>query len=350
MSALADLLGLVTLVAYLCSALFWGIAGWLLCSWARMPHRAYLVLASAVLPILGFIGVGVAVTIVLSRRRDAVPSPGSASEPVTLWQQPASQRVVADQGWAPAAAAPQPTVEATSWAEPVRPATPAASGWAEPSAGGSAGSDWTGADSGPTPVGAGRWLSGPAGFAAVVGLVLFALALGASSLLTWFTFSAAGVPPIRLQAGGTGVDVVITASVVLLVVAALATLRRPSRWSAAIVAWISCWWLLLTWAALIAQGPVIEVITGLSSFRVSVGDLVRTVSGGSDVGDAILDVAVGGSDLDDVSAVDLSAVLGDTRFEFGPAVMIMLALAVVGILWSVWMGVLAQRRDHRAAA
>lgn len=201
-------------------------------------------------------------------------------------------------------------------------------------------------------LGRGRNRSRPPSVLRLIGLVVLAVAtvaLAASLLVSWFTFDSRIVPPLRVWAWGTGLDVALVSTLVLLVAAQVLAWWRPSRWAAVIAVTAGATWTFVAGSALALTVQVTALLDDVDAFSYSVGDAlgafglqrnagVMTLPEGVDLSA----VGVPGRTVD-LSTVDLAAPIPAATLELGPGWFIAVAVGAVVTLWAIVEVVRANR-------
>lgn len=232
-------IGLLVLVAVVCSALFWGTAGYAASSAA---HQKTWIGTSvgALFGGFGLIGLGIAAGVSGKRRRAARKRAtaadldhAGAEERAAVEEQATAKDNVAVAKVATAEAAVKP---ATAKRPPRR-----------------------------------KWYSNGSRILAVGLAVLASAFLVVSAVVPWLTIRTGVIPPFVLVPFGTGLDIIINVGAALILIAAVFFIWKPFRWAALLIAWISDWWLFVVLAGLVLQAGL---ASELSSFRLSFGGLM----------------------------------------------------------------------------
>jgi hypothetical protein len=263
----------LVLVAAICSALFWGTAGYALNASAGSP-RVLGAVVGAVFTVPGLIGLGIAAGVKRARhhrRAAAASEDGTAPEPPTAAQKRAA-RVAARSRW------PGPLQRIS------------------------------------------------AGGAAVIAVVLLLL----SVVVPLLVVRSGILPPWGLLTFGTGLDIVAYVSGGIVVLGAVFIVRWPTAWAAILIAWIADWTLFLVLVFVVLQQNLAAL---LASLQVSLGDLFNDF--GLDKGVGI--VGLGGSTTStgtggpavDLRGIDLTSTLHHAGVDIGPGVYLVLGFAIV---------------------
>lgn len=322
MDVLWELLALARhalLVSWLAAAIFWGIAGWAIAVWGRIPG-AIGAAAGAIFPV---VGTAVIAVVVLARQG------GKAAEKQVVRYQ--SNRAVKAGGSAGAAS--------FGWSSGDVPAVPAAPLWATdpPGTGPLAAASLPVSESATDTSGVFGWpssgedddatndvMSGlsissatsasprrgvPAWFLTVAvlsPLVVMCVLLAVSLFSHWLY--VANVVRLGSITVGAALPIIITIIVVML--AGAGCWRRPHGWIAVLVAWFSTWWLVLGLTAVTATSDLSAALGSLVSF-----DVIQNAA-----------TSIG---------ITLDTATFAHAVELGSGPYIMLGAAVAGIVWSV---------------
>jgi hypothetical protein len=148
--------------------------------------------------------------------------------------------------------------------------------------------------------GRGAWLKTRLGLWAIVPAAL-ALAMVAGTLFTeWFRVDSVVSPPYNLYAWGTGLDVLVEASLVLMGVGLAVLLLRPYRWAAVLIAFVTDGWLFFALVAVTVRDAVVRLLGHIGALSVTVGDTLRTL--GIEAPDSSVQALAGTGPLTDLAA------------------------------------------------
>ena len=261
------------LVTVLCSALFWGTAGYALNASARSP-RAVGAVVGVLFTAPGIIGLAIAAGVKRARRRRT-----TAAE------------ITDGVATLPPAAAEKRAIRAS---------------------------------------GRSRWPSHIHRFS-VGGAALVAVGLLLASVaLPLFIVRSGILPPWGFLTFGTGLDLVAYVSGAIVVLGAVFTLRWPTAWAAVLIAWVADWTAFLVLVVVVVQENLAAL---LRSFQLSLGDLFNDLGLGNGVGI----IGLGSSNLKtsagapsvDLRGLDLTSTLHHAGVDLGPGLYLMLGFAVV---------------------
>lgn len=200
------------------------------------------------------------------------------------------------------------------------------------------------------PFGRLRTRSGLAGTAA---LVLLALAATSTLFIRWFRFDSQILPALSVWAWGTGIDVLVLASVAVLMCAVLLSALRPSRWAAVLAAGVGACWASAAGLAIIVAAPVTTVLTAIGAQSYSMGDALESL--GMDTSAATIPlpdgidlsvIGITGTQLD-LASIDLAAPIPTATLELGGSFFVALVVGVLALTWSVTEIFLAHRASVR---
>jgi hypothetical protein len=163
--------------------------------------------------------------------------------------------------------------------------------------------------------------------------VLCGLAV-AGFFVAWFDVRLPGLPKLHVWAPGTVLGVALGFSLLMVFLAGLLSVRRPSRAAAVVLAGVGTSWLFLSGVVVAMQAPAVELAGSLGALKFTVGDILSMA--GVDIGsaeillpEAINPAALGlpGAALN-AGDMDLAAPLKDVDFGVGTGWYLMLAFAL----------------------
>jgi hypothetical protein len=257
----------LALAGILCSALFWGTAGYAISTAAGQRSWVGITVGAVFAP-MGLIGLGIAAGVARGRRH--------------------------------AKAVRTAAVESAE-ADPAAPKVPTERRAAR------------------------RWGSRRARLLAVAFTLVSGFLLLASVAVPWVVLRTGVIPALVLVPIGTGFDLVIYIAAGCILVAAGFILWRPFRWAAVLVAWVADWWLFAVLSGLILQNALSSALAGL---RLSLGDLLNDFGLGRSTG--LIGSSSSGSGLSiNLRGVDLTAPLRNAGVDLGPAWIVLLAFVVL---------------------
>lgn len=354
--------GLWTIAA--CSALFCGIAGFAIAAGGRFSRTAGT-LIGALLWVPGLLGLLVYFSV--RRYRDANPGDGLAAAPVVA-ASPATS-AAAQPGYAGFSSFETPTSTSARTAAGV-------DGTASFGGTGGQNADYSGFgfgsfDSGPeltsvTPVNTVRtdprfsrlspgrrldWARSVRGIVTIGLLVIGGLLFLFTLTSPWFELTSSAIPPIRIYASGTGIDAAILASIVILAGCVAATIARPSRIVAVVVAWLSGSWLVVAVLIISARESVTGILDEAGGFALSLTDL-STLLGVklADIPEYLDLQQFGVTDVNALGAIDVMSVLPDVEVSLGFSWGIVLGFAVIAHAAVFLLLHSAGRRDRAVRA
>lgn len=196
------------------------------------------------------------------------------------------------------------------------------------------------------------WVTSKTGLLTLLSLSGLAGLLAASLGLGWFTFRLPGLPNSNLGVWGSVIGLMIMVSIFALAVAAVLSLRIPSRLGGAVVAAIGSVWLFLASTAIALRAPVLQLAISIRAVKLE--DLLARLGTEAGLGavarapefDAVDSVA---PNLAQLGGNNLSASLASIQLDLGPAWYLVLAFAAGSILWS-WTVIRAANRVSSAPA
>lgn len=195
----------------------------------------------------------------------------------------------------------------------------------------------------------GWWVTSRGGLYTLLAVAALAGLLAACLSLAWFTFRLPGVPGSTLGIWGSPVGVLIAVSILVLALAALLGLRRPSRLAGTAVAAIGSGWLFLSGATIALRAPVLQLAASIEAVKISSDDILTFLASPfgltvSDANPALPSEALASSGLPLALSQDNSSLsLASIQLELGPAWYCLLAFAVGSIAWS-WVVLRAANR------
>jgi hypothetical protein len=192
------------------------------------------------------------------------------------------------------------------------------------------------------------WVTSRAGRHTLLAVAALAGLLAACLPLAWFNFRLPGVPSSALGVWGSPIGVMIVMSILVLVLAALLGLRRPSRLAGTAAAAVGSVWLLLSGATMALRAPVLQLAASIEAVKIS-PDAIRTFLA-STFGLNFSKVptfpseVLATSDLpSQLGQDDSSLSLASIQLVPGPAWYCLLAFGAGSIVWS-WMVLRAANR------
>ena len=262
----------IALVTVVCSALFWGTAGYALNAAARSP-RALGAVIGAVFTVAGVIGLAIAAGLKNARRhrKAAIETEeGTAPDPLM----PAQKRDTR-------------ASERPRWPSNIQ----------RISAGGAA--------------------------LVAVGLLLM------SVLVPLFVVRIGILPPWEFLTLGTGFDFVAYLSCAIVTLGAVFIIRWPTAWAAILIAWVADWTLFLVLVLILLRQNLAAV---LSNLQLSLGDLFN----GFGLGQGVGIIGLGSSSAKatangpsfDLRGLDLTSTLHNAGVDLGPGFYLMIGFAI----------------------
>lgn len=348
MQALWDLGGRSILFIVLSGALFGATAGYALATYGRLP-RSVAIAVGAVFSIFGV----VILSIVVLVRRFGRHSEHPVGERADM--APASETLTGYEGfddWSSAASSDALVGAETmktdnSWGfdswDTVQPPILATPNAASSSAARRTITDRFSTAWGRTPLG--RIAAGLGSVAGV--LVVVSIFTG------WLSINAAIVPRFWVYPIGTGLDIalLVTAVIVGSVVASVA--MRPFCSLAVLLAWVADTWLVLMALLVSSREAATYLLNEIGALTLSTGDLLKSV--GIDTSAGVVElpqgvdlssVGVSGRSVD-LSGLDLGQIIPDMSVTIGPGVYLIIAFAVLA---NAAVFVILRAADHAAHA
>lgn len=262
----------IALVTVVCSALFWGTAGYALNAAARSP-RALGAVVGAVFTLVGVTGLAIAAGVKNARRHRKAAigtEEGAAPDPLTAAQKRSTG-----------------AIERPRWPSSIQ----------RISAGGAA--------------------------LVAVGLLLM------SVLVPLFVVRSGILPPWEFLTLGTGFDFIAYLSGAIVTLGAVFIIRWPTAWAAILIAWVADWTLFLVLVLVVLQQNLAAVLTKL---QLSLGDLFNVFGLGKDVGIIGLGSsspkATAGGPSFDLRGLDLASSLQNAGVDLGPSFYLMIGFAI----------------------
>ena len=325
MEQLWDLGGRTILIIVLCSALFGATAGFALSSYGNFSRVVGIVIG-AIFTFPGVVGLAIYAAATRPRRapvqraQAATPSAFANAEPSYLGfgeyeatasaAASATATAVAASGFESFDSLQDEVIAATATSAPTALETPARR-WR-----------W-------------EWVRTKNGTRAVIAGGLAVLVLLSTLLIAWVSIDAGIIPKFWFYILGTGLDVVVIVTALLVAGGVLLIANRPSRWAAVAVAWIADTWLVLTLIAISARQTVAEFLEQIGALSLTVGDTLNAFGVDTTGGTVELPPGVDLSSLGypgrsiDLSGIELGTVIPDVGIEVGPALYAILAFAVL---------------------
>lgn len=194
------------------------------------------------------------------------------------------------------------------------------------------------------------WVTSKTGLLTLLSLSGLTGLLAVSLGLGWFTFRLPGLPNSNLGAWGSAIGSMIVVSIIVLALAAVLSLRIPSRLGGAAVASIGSAWLFLAGTAIALRAPVLQLAISIRAVKLE--DVLARLGTEAGLGagarapefDAVDSVA---PSLAQLGGNELSASLASVQLDLGPAWYLVLAFAAGSILWS-WTVIRAANRVTNA--
>jgi hypothetical protein len=200
----------------------------------------------------------------------------------------------------------------------------------------------------------GWWVTSRAGRHTLLAVVALAGLLAACLPLAWFNFRLPGVPGSALGVWGSPIGVMIAVSILVVVLAALLGLRRPSRLAGTAAAAVGSVWLFVSGATIALRAPVLQLAASIEAVKIS-PDNIRAFFA-STFGLNISNVptfsseVLATSDLPLRLGQDNSLSLASILLEPGPAWYCLLAFAAGSIAWAWIVLRIANRAPIRRVA
>ncbi|QCB96212.1 hypothetical protein E5206_04105 [Arthrobacter sp. PAMC25564] len=184
-----------------------------------------------------------------------------------------------------------------------------------------------------------QWKS-RSGIVSLASLAALTGVVAVTAFVDWFVVRIPGVSRISVGAWGTVLGGAVVVTIALMILGGLPLLRRPSRGSAILLAWVGSTWMFLAGVAVALRAPVVELASSLGALKFTVADALGALN---------LDAGAVGIDLPptvdpamlglsgarvEPGAVDLAAPIQGLQFEIGPAWYCLLLFSAGLLLWS----------------
>jgi len=350
---IVELSGHLELALIACSLLFWATAGYALASFLGVRRR-WATPVSAVFPVLGLVAIAL---VALRNRekerrsehqraRDDAAAPTSA--PGGFEASAASPVGVNDSGFAPFSSAQPVTHADTAWG--VSEFGLADSGFADTgfgdvgfrgqsfndqSFGGAIPTVVPAVASARTPFWGGDWLPRRVALVAVGATVVALACLVVTLALPWFSVDSGLSPRFWVFAVGNGIDIVLYATGIALVIALIGLVRHPSRWAAILIALFADWWLLIVLAVVSTQQSLQELLDQIGAFRFTVGQMLSGLGATSHAGVIQLpkgvdlsSIGIAGNSID-AGSINLTAALHNVDLQLGVSWWLLVAFVIM---------------------